>query len=244
MIFTRTLLLSLIMVTALAACSSHKPASIDPQPRLQEYEWMSIERWQSMHAAHTDIARTEDVELLLLGDSITEGWPEALLEEYLGAYRIANFGIGGDRTENVLWRLENGAVGQLQPRAVSLLIGVNNFGLADHPAEDVYLGVSALVEKLLDVFPTADILVHTIFPYQESPEHPDRARLERTNAMIRGLADRERVHLLDIGAQLVDDQGHISPDIMPDYLHLSEAGYRIWAEHLTPALVPLLHEPR
>lgn len=213
-----------------------QPEAVTPSPRTVEYEWMSIERWRAMHAEDKAIAAQGDIELLFIGDSITEGWPPALWERYFGDYNAANFGIGGDKTENLLWRLNNGAVGQLEPKVVSLLIGVNNFGLSQHAPDDVARGVQAVVETLLDAFPETKILLHGIFPHQQAAEHPARAQVRQVNKQIATLAEHERVYFLDIGDQLVTDSGDISQDIMPDYLHLSEAGYRIWGDNLQPIL--------
>ncbi|MCH5375231.1 MAG: cellulase family glycosylhydrolase, partial [Planctomycetes bacterium] len=94
------------------------PHSILPSPRVTEYPWMSISTWRDMHAEDVAIADSVDVSLLFLGDSITEGWPDSVWDAHFGAYRAANFGIGGDKTQNVLWRLQNGAVGQLNPDVV------------------------------------------------------------------------------------------------------------------------------
>lgn len=210
------------------------PESVIPSPRTTEYEWMSVERWQAMHAEDVKVASEGDVDLLFIGNSITEGWPEPLWSEYFGVYNPANFGIGGDKTENLLWRLNNGAVGNLDPQVVSLLIGVNNFGLSEHEPDDVYQGVEAVVDTLLGAFPNARILVHGVFPYKESAQDPARDQVRQLNDQIAHLADRERVYYLDIGPQLVEDNGDISTDIMPDHLHLSEEGYRIWAENLQP----------
>lgn len=239
------LILAAGMMLSLAASASisESTESTSPQPRLKEYEWMTIERWQDMHAEDVAIAKNDDVELLFIGDSITEGWPQGLWDEYFGAYTAANFAIGGDKTENLLWRLDNGATGQLDPQVVSLLIGVNNFGLSNHSPEEVIAGIEAVVGKLKQKFPKAKILLHGIFPHKESAQHQARDQVRQVNRAVAKLADDPRVHFLDIGTQLVEASGDISPEIMPDYLHLSEQGYRIWAENLAPYLKAWLSEP-
>lgn len=243
------LIAALLVSTSLMACSedpsslpvaTEQPEAVTPSPRTTEYEWMTIERWETMHAEDVDIAAQGDVDLLFIGDSITEGWPQNLWEEYFGDYKAANFAIGGDKTENLLWRLNNGSVGQLEPEVVSLLIGVNNFGLSQHRPDDVALGVQAVVETLLDAFPDARILLHGIFPHKQSAEDPARTDVRRVNEQIASLAEHERVYFLNIGDQLVQANGDISKDIMPDYLHLSEAGYRIWGDNLKPILADWL----
>lgn len=222
------------LLLSFAVSASASTEATTPQPRLKEYEWMTIERWQEMHAEDAAIAKDGDIELLFIGDSITEGWPQGLWEEYFGSYKAANFGIGGDKTENLLWRLDNGATGQLDPKVVSLLIGVNNFGLSDHSSEEVIAGIEAVVGTLKQKFPNAKILLHGIFPHKESAQHHARDQVRQVNRAVASLADDPRVHFLDIGTQLVEPNGDISPKIMPDYLHLSEAGYRVWARNLAP----------
>ncbi len=189
------LIAAVLISTALTACSdepsspavaAEQPEAVTPSPRTTEYEWMTIERWEAMHAEDVKIAAQGDVDLLFIGDSITEGWPQNLWEEYFGDYQAANFGIGGDKTENLLWRLNNGSVGELEPEVVSLLIGVNNFGLSEHSPDDVALGVKAVVETLLDAFPEANILLHGIFPHKQSAEDPARADVrQRTDRQSR-----------------------------------------------------------
>lgn len=239
-----TLAFGLLLSLIASASDSDRSESTTPQPRVKEYEWMTIERWQKLHEEDVAIAEKDEVELLFIGDSITEGWPQNLWDEYFGVYKAANFAIGGDKTENLLWRLDNGAVGQLDPKVVSLLIGVNNFGLADHSPEEVIAGVEAVVGKLKQKFPNAKILLHGIFPHKESAQHDARDQVREVNRAIAKLAEEPRVYFLDIGTQLLEANGDISPEIMPDYLHLSEQGYRIWAESLDSYLKEWLSEPR
>lgn len=200
-----------------------------------------MERWFHMHAEDVGVAAKGDVRLLFVGDSITEGWPESLMEQHFGSYQPANFGIGGDRTENVLWRLGNGSVGQLAPEVVSLLIGVNNFGLRGDKPKDVVFGIKTVVETLRGNFPDSHIVLHGIFPYKEKAGSPERKDVMLVNEQLSKWADRDsKVHFLDIGPQLTLPNGDISAEVMPDYLHLSPQGYQIWAEALSPAIEELL----
>jgi len=104
-----------------------KACSITPAPRTVEYPWMSIARWQAMFQEDIEVAETGKVDLLFVGDSITEGWNKKIWDKSFGKWKTANFGIGGDHTGNVLWRLDNGQAGKLSPKLVVLTIGVNNF---------------------------------------------------------------------------------------------------------------------
>jgi len=212
------------------------PLSALPAPRLTEYEWMSIARWRQMFAEDVAIAAAGDVDLLLLGDSITEMWPDSAWQGYFAPLNAANFGIGGDRTENVLWRLQNGATGILQPRTVVLMIGVNNFGLRGDTPAQVYEGVAAVVAQLRESFPEARILLLGILPYGEQPQTPERQAVGETNRLISSLAAEPQVEFHDIGAAFLEADGSIAPSIMADFLHPTEQGYEVFAEQLLPML--------
>lgn len=215
------------------------PLSVLPAPRLTEYPWMSMDRWRALHAEDLSVAERGGVDLLFLGDSITEGWPDFAWTAAF-ANSPANFGIGGDRTENLLWRLRNGAVGSLDPEVMVLMIGVNNFGLRGDSAQDVYAGVEAVIEESKAAFRDARIVLLGILPYGEGgPDTPDRRRVDETNRLLAGLADDPRVEFHDIGAAFLQEDGTIPPDLMADYLHPTERGYEVFADQLRPILEPL-----
>jgi endoglucanase len=212
------------------------PPSVLPSPRVVEYPWMSIDRWRSMHAEDVAVAGAGGARLLFLGDSITEGWPPDLWTSRFGAYRPANFGIGGDRTENLLWRLQNGDVGSLEPEVVVIMIGVNNFGLGGDSPRDVYLGVQAVVDEAKRAFPSARIELLGILPYGQQAGTAERNQVREANALLAGLGDDPRVDFHDIGAAFLEPDGSIAPATMADFLHPTEQGYRIFADQLAPIL--------
>jgi lysophospholipase L1-like esterase len=214
--------------------------SILPSPRVTEYPWMSISTWQAMHAEDVAIAGDGGVSLLFLGDSITEGWPDSIWDAHFNAYRPANFGISGDKTQNVLWRLQNGAVGQLKPDVVVLMIGVNNFGLGDDSPTDVALGVRTIIGLLEASFPAARIVLLGFLPYGEQPGTPERRQVSDTNALLAELGKEDpSVDFYDIGQAFLEADGSIAPEIMADFLHPTEAGYEIFAEQLDPVIARL-----
>jgi lysophospholipase L1-like esterase len=215
------------------------PAAL-PAPRLTEYPWMSIERWRTMWAEDLAVAGAGEVELLLLGDSISEGWPESIWQERFPDTSVANFGIGGDRTENLLWRLQNGAADGLQPEVVVLMIGVNNFLQRDDSPQDVFTGVKAVIEETKARFAGAQLVLLGILPYGEQPGTAERARVAEANALLAVLGEDERVDYHDIGPAFLQPDGSIAPEIMPDALHPSERGYQIFADQLQPIVAPLL----
>lgn len=200
-----------------------------------------------MHKGFLDRARRGEIDLLFLGDSITAAWegrdgdghgPVQVWERYYGARKAANFGIGGDRTQHILWRIGQGEVDGLSPGVVVLLIGTNN--LSGNTPEEIAAGVKAIVNTLKVKLPETKILLLGVFPRGEKP-NPLRERIAELNARIAGLDDGGKtVKYLDIGHHFLSDDGTIAKDVMPDALHLTRKGYRIWADAMEPTLWELL----
>lgn len=196
------------------------------------------------HAAHERFvatARAGKAGLVFLGDSITAGWgaQPKIWEASFGAYQPVNFGIGGDRTQHVLWRITNGELDGIQPKAVVLMIGTNNTG--SHSAEDIAKGVTAIVQTIRAKQPQAKILLLAVFPRGEkSSPNAARDKIKQVNAIIAKLDDGNHVFFLDIGDKFLQPDGSLTKDIMPDFLHLSAAGYQIWADAIGPKLAELM----
>ena len=181
------------------------------------------------------------MDLLFLGDSITEGWGNnAVWQKNYGPLNAANFGIGGDTTENVLWRILNGEIDGVSPKVAVLMIGTNNFGLEGHQPPDVAKGITTIVQTLRKKLPATKILLLGIFPRDEKPNTDARKKIQKVNEQIAGLDDKKNVRFLDIGAKFTNADGSISKEIMPDFLHLSEKGYQIWADAIDPLLKQLM----
>lgn len=228
--------------TALAddAAGSGSACATVATPRIKEYPWMTIERWKRMVAEQDAMADRGDVGLLFIGDSITEGWKPDVMAQRFGAWKPANFGVGGDHTGNVLWRLRDGHMAKLQPKAVVLLIGVNNFNLCGDTPAQVFAGVQVVVAELRKLYPQARILVNGVFPHQQSAKSPKRADVIELNRMIATLDDGKKVFFHDYGARFLQPDGDISPEIMADFLHLTPKGYQIWADAMTPDIRKLM----
>jgi lysophospholipase L1-like esterase len=152
----------------------------------------------------------------------------------------ANFGIGGDTTENVLWRILNGEIDGISPKVAVLMIGTNNFGLEGHQPPDVAKGITTIVQTLRKKLPATKILLLGIFPRDEKPNTDARKKIQKVNEQIAGLDDKKNVRFLDIGAKFTSPDGSLSKEIMPDFLHLSEKGYQIWADAIDPLLKQLM----
>jgi beta-glucosidase len=190
---------------------------------------------------------TPDIELLLVGDSITDFWrnPEGnyagkpILDEYFGQWNVANFGIAGDTTQGVLYRLENGEGEGFSPRAIMTMIGTNNTGR--NSAAEIAEGVGAVVLDLENHFPDAEILLLGIFP-RSTPDNPVRGTIAEINQIISRLDADPHVHYLDIGDVFLEPDGSISPSIMSDALHPTTEGYRRWAEAVIEPLTELMED--
>jgi len=202
-------------------------------------------RFQEKHEANLDVARGGNIDVLFMGDSITDWWrtesgPYAgkpVFDEYFADMKVANFGIAGDTTQGILYRLQNGEGEGYTPRAIMLMIGTNNTraNLAGEIAE----GVGAIVLDMQTRWPQAKILLLGIFP-RSTPDNPVREKLAQINTVIARLDDGEQVFYRDIGAIFLDAKGEISTDIMSDGLHPTTRGYRLWAEAVNDLLREML----
>jgi lysophospholipase L1-like esterase len=194
----------------------------------------------SSHERFVKIAKEGKAQLLFLGDSITAGWAgngKAIWTQTFGPWEPANFGIGGDRTQHVLWRIENGELDGLKPKAAVVMIGTNNVG--GDSAEGIAKGVTKIVETIREKTPGTKILLLAVFPRGEKP-NPQREKLKQVNQIIAKLDDGKSVFFLDIGDKFVTPDGLMTKEITPDFLHLSVAGYQIWADAITPKLQELM----
>ena len=201
------------------------------------YPWMSLSTWYDMHAEDVALATEGSAPLLFIGDSITQGWNgkgQSQWEEYFAPLGAVNFGIGGDTTQNLLWRLKFGATENLDPEAVILLIGTNNLSFTKDNPETIAAGVITVVDALTISYPNADILLMGVFPRSEKATHKHRGQINRINGIISQLESRDRVTYLDITKKLAESDGSLSKEVMPDFLHLSEEGYRRWREAILP----------
>lgn len=195
----------------------------------------------ALHQQFLTVAKEEKVGLLFLGDSITAGWITRadIWYRYFGRYKPANFGISGDRTQHVLWRIQQGEIERIQPRVIILMIGTNNTG--SDSAAGIAKGITAIVGTLREKQPKAKILLLGILPRGQKPSpNPYRDKINEANDIISRLHDGKRIHYLDIGNHFLLTDGTISKDIMPDYLHPSAAGYQIWADAIAPKLTELM----
>jgi lysophospholipase L1-like esterase len=212
------------------------------------------EAWLTIHQAL--LAKTQKnrgpCDILLLGDSIGAGWGGTRTEPFIpewvdafGQYETLNFSIGGDCTQNILWRLLNGEGDGVAPRLVILAVGSNNVWDDEVPPDAVAAGVHKCVKVARRKFPSAKVLVIAPLPMQEDPRSEFRRRLDairsETLALLRENPDPS-VRVVNFSRKFLQPDGTISAEIMPDFVHPNSAGYEIYAERLRPVVAELIGE--
>lgn len=205
-----------------------------PDPRWHK------EAWVARHEAMNARVEQGNVGLLFIGDSITHWWDRAgkeVWDKYYAPRKAVNLAISGDRTEHVLWRLENGNLGGMAPKLAVLMIGTNNH--MSSPPEVTARDIRLIVAKLRKQLPTTKVLVLGIFPRGGGDEDGARQINMKVNELISDIGDGKMVHYLDMEDTFLDGR-RLKPGLMPDGTHPSAAGYAAWAEALEPTIERLM----
>jgi lysophospholipase L1-like esterase len=185
-----------------------------------------------------------DYDIEFIGDSITEAWEGAgtnVWREFYGGRKALNLGVSGDRTQHVLWRFENGQLDGIRAKVAVVLIGTNNSLGQDNTEAEILEGITAIVQQIRNRQPETRIILLGIFPRGETFS-TQRGKILQVNEALAKLDDGKDIFYIDFGSQLIENDGSISKSIMPDFLHLNETGYRIWAKAIEPKLNQLLGE--
>jgi lysophospholipase L1-like esterase len=209
----------------------------------------------------SDRAKQGDVDLLFVGDSITDFWQNSetsnrpsggggkeVWEKYYGNRKAMDAGVSGDLTQHVLWRLDNGNIDNIHPKLTILLIGTNNTpDNAKNSAEQIEEGIKAIVAKLREKLPESKILLLGIFPRSDRPAEENvrvMEKIAKINEMTSKLADNKTIFYMDFGSKFLGPDGKISEEIMHDHLHPGAKGYAIWAETIEPEVAELMSEKK
>jgi beta-glucosidase len=214
------------------------PTAVIPAP--QTMSW-----WTTRHEHTLARIRQGDVDLLMIGDSITQRWADEgrqVWNAYYGHRRAVNLGFSGDRTEHVLWRLNHGEIDGIDPTLAVVMIGTNNTGARHDPPKDTAAGIQAILSTLRTRLPDTKILLLGVFPRGASTDDPLRQVTVAINALIRTYADNQQIFFLDLSPLFLDNQGRLSQHLMPDYLHPNKLGYQVWADGMEDMLKRLLGE--
>lgn len=232
----KSLLLCLVAV-ALLNSSLFAHSATEPVPR-------GDDGWKQRNNAITQRVTElgSQSQVLFIGDSITQGWEGAgkdVWSRYYNHRKALNLGISGDRTQHVLWRLDHGHLTGVKPKAAVVMIGTNNSNGEDNSVDQIADGVIAIVQKLRSTLPDTTVLLLPIFPRGENP-NPQRGKILQVNQILQKIADDKHIVWVDFGHRFLDARGVIPGPLMPDFLHLSPAGYALWAEALEPHLARVL----
>lgn len=212
---------------------------MQPNPATTPISRMSESWWKARHEACVEMTKQGGFDIAFLGDSITQGWEsvgKAYWDKNFAPMKSANFGFSGDRTEHVLWRLDNGEILAAKPKVIVIMIGTNNIGHRSVTPAQASEGVRAIVAKIRAGSPESRVLLLATFPRSTGPQDADRLKVAEMVDAYKSVADGKSVWFLDIRVNFVNGAGYILPAIMPDYLHLSPAGYQIWGDAMLPTL--------
>jgi beta-glucosidase len=202
--------------------------------------------WMKRHEAMNKRVAEGNVDIVFIGDSITQGWEGAgrkVWEKCYGKKNAVNLGIGGDQTQHVLWRLQHGNLKGIQPKLAVVMIGTNNAS-GGHSPEQIAEGIELIVQEIQKQSPMTKILILGVFPRGATEEDRLRQVNAKTNKIITKMADNKKVYYLDIGKDFLKEGGKLTTDIMPDRLHLSPEGYAIWARSIEPMVDQLMGEKK
>lgn len=216
------------------------PAAVTPVPRPEAW-------WATRHEHTLARIREGGVDLLMIGDSITQGWSAEgrhVWNSYYGHRRAVNLGFSGDCTEHVLWRLNHGEIDGITPKLAIVMIGTNNTGARRDPPEETAAGIQAILSTLRTGLPNTKILLLGVFPRGASADDPFRLVTVAINNLVRTYADNRQIFFLDLSPLFLDHQGRLSRHLMPDYLHPNEQGYQVWADGMEDMLTRLWGEQR
>lgn len=207
--------------------------------------WGKGKDWWSQFEDINQIGKRRTVDLVLLGNSITQGWggegrsvwsavPD-LWDSLFKPLNAANFGISGDRTQHIIWRVENGNFNQARPKVVVLEIGVNNFPY--HTASEIVAGIKAITRSIRKVVPESSILLLGPLPTGLSKNDPARKKYLEVHKLIREMHNGSTINYLPLDKFFVNSDGSlISTLFTPDGIHLTAEGYRKWAEAMMPEI--------
>lgn len=215
-----------------------QPADI-PVPKTEKPNWMP------QHDANVATARKGGIDLLFVGDSLTKCWVREGRNEWNARFvplHAADFGISGDCTQHVLWRLQNGELDGIQPKEVVLLIGTNNITSGNSP-EEIAQAVSAIVAEIRKRLPATRILQLGVLPRRESHAHNDRQTIRDINDRLAKLNDGDHLTYLDIGEKFLLPDGNMNKELTTDFCHLTPKGYEVFATAIQPSVNDLLKKP-
>ena len=201
---------------------------------------MSVADWKKRVAQLRSTPHRQHSQVIFIGDSITEGWTDVakpIWTKTLAPYKPLCLGIGGDQTQNVLWRIDQGELQGLCPKVAVILIGVNNIWWGGFTLEETARGIVSVVTRARKDLPNTQFIIHGIFPAGRRADDEIRQRIVAANRLVKTALDGlQDLRFFDIGQIFLEHDGSIDQAIMHDFLHLTEKGYGRWATALSQPL--------
>jgi len=239
----------LIITLFLSSCKSPQEKLIEYSlvqnheavtPVIQKAPWAQS-WWMKRHNEILERNSKEETELVFIGNSIIHHWEDTGKESwnrYFGKYNPVNMGFGGDQTQHVLWRIENGELEYIKPKTAVIMIGTNNVS-AGHSAEMIADGVIRIVSKVREELPETKILLLDIFP-RDSLNSESRITNQKASRLFAEISDDKYVFSENINDIFLDNNGEIPLELMPDKLHPNAEGYKLWAEAIEDNILNML----
>ena len=251
-----SLLATSVLLAGSYAVAAENPCSVKlgtnravtPVPR-PDKSW-----WMPRHQGVLDREAKGNVDLLMIGDSITHFFDKrgkAVWDKYYAPRNAVNLGFSGDRTEHVIWRLQHGELDGISPKLAVIMIGTNNSNGDEYTAEEIADGIKAIVCLVHTKLPETKILVLAIFPRGDAAQRHNKklhaatynaqwAKNDKASELASKVADGKTIFYLDINKAFLNDKGELTRDIMPDLLHPNAKGYEIWAKAMEPTVAKLM----
>jgi len=188
------------------------------------------------------------IDLYMQGDSIMRRWgcsdPSwsqnlANWNENFHGWNAGDFGWGADLIQNILWRMKNGELDGVNPKAIVFLGGTNNVGggaASDEKIADITKGLQACLDVMKEKAPNATIVMIGILPRGVGSQ----ASINKINENIAKMADGKKVRYLNVNDKLADKDGKVNEGLFVDGLHPTPKGYQIIADGLKPILTEVL----
>jgi lysophospholipase L1-like esterase len=195
-----------------------------------------VEKDRARHDAFVQIAQAGNLDVVFWGDSITDWWRSTGLSvwnQYFAPLKAANFGISGDQTQHVIWRVRNGELSGPPPKVAVLMIGINNLRSGNTPS-DTSLGIKTIIGDIQRISPGTKVLLLSVLPVATL-----RSPIDQINSTISGYANGTTIVYVNVGAKFLASNGSILPGVYSDGLHLTQAGYQIWADAIIGTLISM-----
>lgn len=244
---SRLVLAGLVLAAFIGRAHAQPTEDFPPKAKPSEAGWGFYKGWAPGWAGlHQKLlARTAQggVDVMFLGDSLTMLWDKegkTVWDARFAPLKAANYGIGGDSTRQVIWRLENGELDNLNPKLVVLMIGTNNI-YSDHNSgtdAEIVEGVAKIIGLIRTKSPAAKVLLLGVLPRQNAFFTSRTAAL---NKELSAYASKNKIQFIDASEKFLNAEGAIAPALFkPDLIHLSAEGYQILGNTLHPAVIALL----